>query len=41
MEEMTHLMQQCIANCTECHRTCTETVAHLLHSGGHHSESKH
>jgi hypothetical protein len=41
MNQMTQLMQQCIANCTECHRICTETLAHLLHGGGHHSESKH
>jgi hypothetical protein len=41
MDQMTQLMQQCIANCTEGHRICTETMAHLLHGGGHHSESKH
>jgi hypothetical protein len=41
MDKTNQLMEQCIANCTECHRICTETVAHILHGGGHHSESKH
>jgi hypothetical protein len=41
MNEPSESMQQCISNCLECHRICTETVAHLLHGGGHHSESKH
>lgn len=41
MNQTSESMQQCISNCLECHRVCTETVAHLLHGGGHHSESKH
>lgn len=34
-------MQECIANCMECHRACTETAAHVLHGGHPHSEAKH
>jgi len=41
MDQTSASMQECIANCTECHRICTETVARLLHGGGHHSEAKH
>jgi hypothetical protein len=41
MEAMTSEMQQCIANCMDCHRVCTETVAHVLHGGHPHNEAKH
>ena len=34
-------MSQCVTNCLECHRICTETVAHVLHGNGHHSEAQH
>ncbi|MGI4849763.1 MAG: four-helix bundle copper-binding protein [Janthinobacterium lividum] len=34
-------MQQCLANCLECHRFCTETVTHVLHGGHVHSEARH
>ena len=34
-------MSQCVTNCLECHRICTETVAHVLHGSGHHSEAQH
>lgn len=34
-------MQQCITECLECHRICAETVAHVLHGGGAHSETEH
>ena len=41
MDKMSNLMRQCLENCQDCHRICTETVAHVLHGGGHHAESKH
>lgn len=34
-------MQQCIANCTDCHRICVETVAHCLRMGGKHADAAH
>lgn len=39
--QMNQAMQQCITNCLECHRICTETVAHVLHGSGQHSEPQH
>lgn len=39
--EMTDMMRQCIANCLECHRVCTEAAAHVLHGGRLHDEAKH
>ncbi len=38
---MSHDMQQCIQNCTECHRICLETVQHCLQMGGKHAEAAH
>ena len=34
-------MQQCIQNCTDCHRICLETTAHCLQLGGQHAEAMH
>ncbi|HSH79114.1 MAG TPA: four-helix bundle copper-binding protein [Herpetosiphonaceae bacterium] len=34
-------MQQCIQNCTDCHRICLETVAYCLRMGGKHAEAAH
>ena len=34
-------MQQCIENCTECHRVCLEAVAYCLQQGGKHAEAAH
>jgi hypothetical protein len=34
-------MEQCIDNCTECHRVCVETIAHCLQMGGKHAEASH
>ncbi|AWB08504.1 ferredoxin (plasmid) [Azospirillum humicireducens] len=34
-------MDDCIRNCTDCHRICLETVAHCLDKGGVHAESGH
>lgn len=39
--EMESKMAECLANCVECHRMCTETAAHVLHGSHVHSESKH
>lgn len=41
MDQMSQTMEQCIEDCLACHRICTETVAHVLHGGGKHSEAKH
>ncbi|GHC92875.1 ferredoxin [Pseudorhodoferax aquiterrae] len=30
-----------IKDCLECHRLCTEAIAHVLHGKSSHSESKH
>lgn len=37
----TNLHADCIRICLECHQICTATVAHVLHNGGNHSETKH
>ncbi len=34
-------MEQCIANCTNCHRVCAETLGHCLQIGGKHAELRH
>jgi hypothetical protein len=34
-------MQQCIQNCMECHRSCTETMVHCLAKGGRHADASH
>ena len=34
-------MEECIANCTECHRVCLETVRHCLQKGGEHAAPAH
>ena len=34
-------MQQCIQNCTDCHRICLETSAYCLQMGGQHAEARH
>jgi hypothetical protein len=34
-------MAECIANCTECHRICLETVAYCLNKGGRHAGATH
>jgi len=38
---MTADMQQCIENCSNCHRVCVETTAHCLQMGGKHAEASH
>jgi hypothetical protein len=34
-------MRDCIANCSECHNICVETMAHCLAMGGKHAEASH
>lgn len=36
-----HDMQQCIQNCTECHRVCLETIQNCLSMGGQHASPEH
>lgn len=38
---MTAEMQQCIQNCTDCHRICLATIPHCLHMGGEHAAPDH
>ena len=38
---MDSLMRECLRNCLECHRICTESVAHVMHGGGAHNETEH
>lgn len=40
-QTMDAAMQQCISNCMECHRLCTQTVAHCLQMGGEHASAHH
>lgn len=34
-------MQECIDNCTTCHRVCVETASYCLEQGGRHAEASH
>ena len=34
-------MQQCIANCSDCHDVCLATIAHCLRLGGGHAAREH
>ena len=34
-------MQECIANCTECHAICLAAIQHCLQQGGKHAEASH
>lgn len=34
-------MDECIRNCTDCHRVCKETMLHCLSMGGEHAEQSH
>jgi hypothetical protein len=34
-------MQDCIANCLDCHSVCLVTIGHCLNKGGEHAESAH
>ncbi len=39
--ELDQQTRACIQNCLDCHRTCTETIAHCLQMGGKHAEPAH
>lgn len=35
------VMADCVIDCLDCHRLCTQTAALVLHGGHVHSEAKH
>lgn len=37
--EISQEMRQCLQNCLDCHRICTETATHCLKMGGKHAEA--
>jgi hypothetical protein len=39
--ELSNEMDQCIQNCTECHRVCISTLDHCLEMGGDHAAAAH
>jgi hypothetical protein len=39
--QMSGDMQQCIQQCSDCHRVCLETLAYCTQQGGRHVEAKH
>ncbi len=41
MAHMSKDMQQCIQDCEDCHRSCTQTTSHCLQMGGKHAEANH
>jgi hypothetical protein len=41
MQQMSAEMRECIQNCLDCHRICTETVTHCLMMGGEHAAAEH
>ena len=40
-ELIDHDMEECIENCTECHRICLETMEYCLGIGGKHADAAH
>ena len=38
---MSSAMQDCLANCSDCHDTCVRTAAHCLKEGGKHADAAH
>jgi hypothetical protein len=40
-EHITAEMRACIANCSDCHDVCVETLAHCLRIGGEHAALGH
>ncbi len=36
-EQFNHDIENCIVNCTECHRVCLETMQYCLSMGGEHA----
>lgn len=41
MSLMPASMDDCIANCSDCHRICLETLSHCLAAGGRHAQPDH
>jgi len=41
MPSSTDSMQACIASCTNCHKTCVETIASCLEKGAEHASADH
>ena len=39
--QMGQELEQCIRECTDCHRICTETITYCLQQGGPHAEAAH
>ena len=39
--ELSNEMDQCIRDCTECHRVCVSTLRHCLEMGGEHAQAAH
>jgi hypothetical protein len=40
-EHISRDMQECIANCSDCHDVCMETLVHCLGRGGPHAAPEH
>ena len=40
-EHLSDAMRECIANCSDCHDVCTETMVHCLGRGGEHADPEH
>ncbi len=40
-EHLSDAMRECIANCSDCHDVCTETMIHCLGKGGEHADPEH
>jgi hypothetical protein len=41
MQQHASRMQECIEECTSCHRICLETLTHCLSKGGRHADAHH
>jgi len=41
LRELSEEMQECVANCLDCHAVCTETIDHCLSKGGEHARPEH
>lgn len=40
-EYINHPMEECIENCTECHRICLESIEYCLRMGDKHADAAH
>jgi hypothetical protein len=39
--ELTSVLENCVQNCSDCHKICTFTVLYCLQTGGTHAEEPH